>query len=645
MPFVSRLLLVAGCASAAAGCYTGLDDVDGGQFSTGGLPPGPSGSAGTGPDGSGTGSGSGDPDPMSTGSTAGVDDMTGPGTTTGSQTGPGPQTSSDSGFTTAPPDPETTTGPGVTSDPGTTSGPGITSDPGTTTGPGVTSDPGTTTGFPPDPGTTTGPGVTSDPSTSSDPSGGNTGGDPEVGTYAEGIDLIGIEVNQGSGLILADGGRTVSTGNRDLQVVQGRPAFVRAMYSASSASGTLEGRLTLKHANGSTETIVALHDVQGESDLSERGGTFEWELSGDQVTPGMEYSVGLFVPDAPAAPAPSNPPRIPSSGFDDFGVPDGPMTLELVIIDAGGGLPNVAKEIAEQFFWEMVPINDLQLSYHPETLDTNNADRCLDQVMSLRSSDDPGPQVYYFGISGGGGGGGISGIADDTRWSEDSRASCTEVIGGDWMETMLNFGLHEVGHAMGSEHTSGCGAGGTEDPPNQYVVGGRARIMTYGIGITDGALYDTNMDDIMNYCVPQWVSQFTFEKWRVRASVVSRFRTARDADGGDSYRQDTLRAIVSADGLITWSIARHPVMTAYVPSDRARALVTLSNGGEVDGPVYEVPLSHGASMVLVPLPTRAEGLKNIRVNVLGSTFQFADPLALRADYDRFVRRRAERERR
>lgn len=586
---IARWMTVIGSTYALGGCYQGLEETESGQFSGGGSFSGSS-------DGSGGESDSG------------------PGMTSSDSDGSGGETGGGSG------DPDPTAS-------GSGSG-GSTSGSGGSDGSGTSGDP------------------TGDPT--GDSTGDPTGGDPESGTYADGIDLVGLEVNQGSALTLAAGGQTVPPNGRDLQVVPGRPALVRAIYDASGASGMIEGRLTLQHSDGRTEVVIAEHSVSGSSDLSRLGGTFEWKLAGEQVTPGLQYSVGLFEPNSPDAPAPADPPRIPTSGVDDFGVPEGPMELELVIVDAGGGLPAQAREIAEQFFLEMVPIANLKLSYHPETLSSNGADQCLNRLIDLRSSDNPGPHVYYLGIAGGGGGGGVSGLADDTPWSEDSRASCTEVIGGSWMETMLNFGLHEVGHAMGSEHTSGCGAGGTIDPPSEFVVGGRARIMTQGYGITDDALYETGLDDIMNYCIPQWVSQFTFENWRVRASVVSRFRRPRGIDdeiaGVPHYRQETLRGLVSRDGLISWSIATHTVAPSYAALPDGGSQVITADGDELEGSVYEAPLSHGASMIFAPLPAKAEQLDTIEVDALGSHFEFDQPLSLRARYDGFVRRRLERER-
>jgi hypothetical protein len=76
---------------------------------------------------------------------------------------------------------------------------------------------------------------------------------------------------------------------------------------------------------------------------------------------------------------------------------------------------------------------------------------------------------------------------------------------------------HEVGHNHGRAHAPGCGASGA-DPSFPYVpADGNARLgnaahPNFGFDINTRAIYPyASYYDIMNYCDPQWLSDYTYE--------------------------------------------------------------------------------------------------------------------------------------
>lgn len=79
---------------------------------------------------------------------------------------------------------------------------------------------------------------------------------------------------------------------------------------------------------------------------------------------------------------------------------------------------------------------------------------------------------------------------------------------------------HELGHNIDLGHAP-CGVGGS-DP--DYPHGG-GRIGYWGYDLEEGALVRPAQSDIMSYCYPSWVSDFSFVKaleYRVRASALGR---------------------------------------------------------------------------------------------------------------------------
>jgi hypothetical protein len=75
---------------------------------------------------------------------------------------------------------------------------------------------------------------------------------------------------------------------------------------------------------------------------------------------------------------------------------------------------------------------------------------------------------------------------------------------------------HEVGHNHGLAHAPGCNAD-SPDPSFPYVLNGKGYIgdsahPNYGFDIKTRAIYPyTTYYDVMGYCRPQWVSDYTYE--------------------------------------------------------------------------------------------------------------------------------------
>lgn len=87
---------------------------------------------------------------------------------------------------------------------------------------------------------------------------------------------------------------------------------------------------------------------------------------------------------------------------------------------------------------------------------------------------------------------------------------------------------HELGHNMSLGHAP-CGVGGSD--PN-YPHGG-GRIGYWGYDLEEGALVRPVQSDIMSYCYPSWVSDFSFVKaleYRLRADAPGRGATLARAE-------------------------------------------------------------------------------------------------------------------
>ncbi|MBK5189540.1 MAG: hypothetical protein JJD97_14955, partial [Gemmatimonadaceae bacterium] len=73
---------------------------------------------------------------------------------------------------------------------------------------------------------------------------------------------------------------------------------------------------------------------------------------------------------------------------------------------------------------------------------------------------------------------------------------------------------HELGHAFGRLHAP-CGVSGTTDPSYPYPAG---NIGAYGMDVSTATLYPPSTAEVMSYCHPQWISDYTYTgvyNWRV----------------------------------------------------------------------------------------------------------------------------------
>ncbi len=369
---------------------------------------------------------------------------------------------------------------------------------------GATSDGGTSDG-----GTSTA-GDTDSGSTSS--GGGNDG------TPASNIRLTVLEFNQGVAVPIAENGSPLEPRDRLVpggmtpRLVAGRGGLFRAMWETEAgwSSRTIEAQLTLEHPNGERDELTDELLVDGAPDPSRIDGTFHWQLTGDQVQAGTQYSVDLFEAGPGAGPPPASPPRIPQSGTADLGVPDVTMELHItfVPVTVRGTTPNLnadnVSKITDGYF-DMNPVRDIIVTVREGiSASGGSIDSALDAVSQARSADNPPDDEYYIGFA----------PVSETGWSGiaswRSAASPLSNTVNFPQEDTIGFAVHETGHNQDMPHTPGYGAGGTT---GDWPFPGDTTINIQGYGVRSGELYDKNdFEDYMNYCTPDWPSVYTWEE-------------------------------------------------------------------------------------------------------------------------------------
>src|SRR5262249_19276677 len=78
--------------------------------------------------------------------------------------------------------------------------------------------------------------------------------------------------------------------------------------------------------------------------------------------------------------------------------------------------------------------------------------------------------------------------------------------------------LHEIGHSHGRQHAP-CGGGNNKDPQFPYADGG---VGAWGYDLLNGKLFSPNdTKDIMGYCEPKWMSDYTYSALLERIQLVN----------------------------------------------------------------------------------------------------------------------------
>jgi hypothetical protein len=150
---------------------------------------------------------------------------------------------------------------------------------------------------------------------------------------------------------------------------------------------------------------------------------------------------------------------------------------------------------------------------------------------------------------------------------------------------------HELGHQHGRLH-SPCNVEG--DPNYPYQKG---KIGSWGFDSTADRIIDpVAFSDIMGYCNPTWVSDFTYQGLLEHLALLKSQPTTQAL----RVEQQWNVLLVSANGQVKWG---HPIISVEAPMGAAEvAQVFDENGQMVARPtVYRTKIADsGTSMVWVP---------------------------------------------
>lgn len=359
---------------------------------------------------------------------------------------------------------------------------------------------------------------------------------------------------------------------RNAPIIRDREGIVRVSVKPDLGwtRKKLVATLHLESTSGSSDLKDTREIGPAGSRDYDLGSTFRFDLDKKALQLDTQYSVTITNGDEVLA-------RWPAEGNDTIDAkPSGPLKVKLVPVkwdvDGSGRLPTTSVEMVDSYknyLYSLYPVTSVEITVREpwswtEAVNANGDgwDTLLQAIVDLRNTESAPDDVYYYGVfkpadqfwkyCREGCVAGLSGLLSDPR-DAFSRGSIGLGYGEESAKTMA----HEIGHAHGRAHAP-CGGAAGIDRKFPYSEGD---IGVFGWDLVDKRLVDPSYSDIMGYCSPNWVSDYTYSALYTRVQFVTKARSYISTESAPiRYRFVN----VGRDGKLTWgrsTITRNPPLS------------------------------------------------------------------------------------
>jgi hypothetical protein len=390
---------------------------------------------------------------------------------------------------------------------------------------------------------------------------------PAAPAVASNVTISEISINQAVKIPLMKNGTKVAVKNAP--VAANRNALVRVAVTRDAAykGQAITAELRLKPSDGAAKIFTDTKVVPATVVEGTLASTYNFEVPGEALPVGVQMSVALLDPKAPAGSQGTPGAKYPAGdSAESLDAQSTGAQLKVVLVpfryqtDGSGRLPDTSEpqlEIYRTALYEIYPAAKVDVTVHAPytfsraTIRSNGDgfDAALEDMQDLRAADKVANDVYYYGVfeptasfrafCGNGCVVGLSGLAGPR--SAGQRASVGVGFPG---RSSADTAAHEIGHAHGREHSPGCGAGG----PDPRFPSESGSIISLGYGLVSKKLHDpAKVRDFMGYCDPTFVSDFSYKALFERMKVLSNAPLIRSSNTEQVYR----RIRVGANGALT----------------------------------------------------------------------------------------------
>lgn len=342
-----------------------------------------------------------------------------------------------------------------------------------------------------------------------------------VSAITPGLPAVAFAATAGTaaGLNLTIAGATLTQVTQPLSgsvpLIQGRSAHLRVFVQANQTNSARPSVRVRLYSNGvlmTTQTIAAM-SASVPLGVSEGQLTQSWNLTvaGSLIQPGLSMLVDAD-PEGSTLETNEGDNTYPASGLPlalDVRTPAPFNALFIPVRQSVNGLQGDVTLANRQRFLafgaKVLPFSSIDANLRAvyttsaPQLQSNNANNAwsmiLNEIQALRVAE--GGRSNYYGVVRVSYTSGIAGIGY-IGWPA--------ALGWDGSDPD-GTAAHEWGHNFGRFHAPSCNAA-QADPDFPYAQG---RIGVYGFDPTTGALYSpSSYYDLMGYCGPSWISDYTF---------------------------------------------------------------------------------------------------------------------------------------
>jgi hypothetical protein len=429
--------------------------------------------------------------------------------------------------------------------------------------------------------------------------------------------------------IMTDGSEIIAT-LRNADVVQSKAATLRVFFDLGSEWINREVSVRLYLNDGDSQhTLYKRQFISEASTQNQLGSTIQIPVSADLMTSNARYAVEVVECESSVGPLLGA--RFPA--IDDISLGAlavGPLKVAFVpvsftnLTDNSVSDPDISEQTINYYtalLEAMYPVTEIQSSItepisYSSTLADFDIGAVLDIARAKRSADGPANNVHYVGLI----------KPTSTFFTLCGRNACTLGIGylapprtqtsPLRVAVSLAYGTarfggvdsadiiaHELGHTLNRPHAP-CGIPVEDaDASFPYSNGG---IGVWGYDARSGSLIDPNTyTDIMGYCDPTWVSDYTVKAISSQLVTVNNlpgasFKTSEEDIADDALAQPWLVAFSGKKGL-RWGTSIDKAQAPFGIPESAFAIDT--QGVRIaEITVYVVTTSEGTVTMLVPKP-------------------------------------------
>ncbi|MFV8755949.1 hypothetical protein ACNOYE_35810 [Nannocystaceae bacterium ST9] len=462
---------------------------------------------------------------------------------------------------------------------------------------------------------------------------GDTGAEQDIPARGD-IALTTVVVNQGVDVPIAIDGVWVGPEDRNTYLVGNRDSLVRAYWTIPEdwVAREIKATLDVEYPDGTKKTLTDVKMVDDDAFAGDLDRGFYWSLIGDAFDPGLKFQIKLWEA-GPGFEDQRESTSIlvsPIAGMQLIGVQPEPMQLKVQFVptkyDAGAchtDTSTITEEEVQNFvdyLHEQNPVQEVLFDFRTDAKilwgeQLNSLAELWQPLLDLRVTDNAPPNMYYYALVDvcGPGIGDAAGIAPGTPPPTKDAAS-SRVCSGVWLggdKYSYHTFVHEIGHTQGRPHTfcEGGGAAGTDPayPHDNGIIG------VWGFGIRFFKLYNpTGTYDYMSYCLPGWVSDWTWSKTYVQGRELTSwdFEGPAQPGAGEPGQGELLYGLLMPNGTERWYTAPGAREADYFGGEQT---VAFDYGeGEVQIPAAVELLDDRSLMVVAPVPKPGQPIVDLR---------------------------------